>query len=410
MLADAGPGEDRVLRGRLVTGRLVTGGPAEDVIDDGAVWLAGGRIEWCGPASALPSGAPDRIEQVPVILPGLVDLHCHGGAGHTFSADQDGARAIAGHHAAHGTTSLLASLVSAPADELLGQIEVLRELVHDGTLAGLHLEGPFIAADMCGAQNPAAIIEGNPALLRQWLEAGRGTVRTITLAPETAHFDELVALCREHAVVPSVGHTAATAAEMRGALERSPAGSWSATHLFNRMPPLDHRRPGPIAVLLETARRAPETVVLELIADGAHLDSETVRMVFGLVGPSGIALITDAMAAAGMLDGDYTLGALDVEVRNGTARLAVPDGSQGAIAGGTSRLLENVRRCREWGIPLADAVAAASSTPARLIGNDDVGTLAAGRRADVVVASDELEVLQVYQAGHLLEHATTERA
>jgi N-acetylglucosamine-6-phosphate deacetylase len=404
MRADAGSGVDRVLRGRLVTGE-----PAAGVIDDGALWLSGDRIQWCGPVSALPAGAPDRVGRVPVILPGLVDLHCHGGAGHTFSGDREGARAVAAHHAANGTTSLLASLVSAPSDELLGQIEALRELVADGTLAGLHLEGPFIAAEMCGAQNPAAIIDGNPDLLRRWLEAGRGTVRSITLAPETAHFDELVALCREHGVVPSVGHTGSTARQMREALEHNPEGLWSATHLFNRMPPLDHRSPGPIAVLLETARRTPEYMILELIADGAHLDPDLVRMVFGLVGPDGIALVTDAMAAAGMTDGDYTLGGLDVEVRGGTARLAAPGGGQGAIAGGTSRLVENVRRCRDWGIPLADAVAAASSTPARLIGNDDVGILAPGRRADVLVASDELDVLQVYRGGALLQQATNER-
>ncbi|MFP5368341.1 MAG: N-acetylglucosamine-6-phosphate deacetylase, partial [Actinomycetes bacterium] len=364
-----------------------------------------------GPASALPPGSPqaaDEAERVPVILPGLVDLHCHGGAGHTFSADPEAARAIAAHHAGNGTTSLLASLVSAPAGELLTQIEALRDLVTDGTLAGLHLEGPFISADMCGAQNPAAIVDGDPGLLREWLEAGHGTIRSITLAPETAHFDELVALCRHHGAVPSVGHTAATAALMRQALEGNPGGPWSATHLFNRMPPLDHRRPGPIAVLLETARRAPDTMVLELIADGAHLDPDIVRMVFGLVGADGIALVTDAMAAAGMADGAYTLGSLDVEVRDGTARLAAPGGS-GAIAGGTSRLLENVRRCSLWGIPLADAVAAASSTPARLVGNDDAGILAAGRRADVVVASEELEVLQVYRGGVLLDHATSGR-
>ena len=404
MQADAGPGKGRVLRGRLVTGQ-----PGAEVIDDGAIWLAGERIEWCGPASALPPGSPRQVDRVPVILPGLVDLHCHGGAGHTFSSDREGARAAAAHHAANGTTSLLASLVSAPAQELLEQIEALRDLVDDGTLAGLHLEGPFIAADMCGAQNPAAIIDGDPALLRQWLEAGRGTVRSMTLAPETAHFDELVALCRDHGVVPSVGHTATTAGQMRKALEHNPGGPWSATHLFNRMPPLDHRHPGPIAVLLETARRAPESMVLELIADGAHLDPDTVRMVFGLVGPDSIALITDAMAAAGMTDGDYTLGALDVEVRDGTARLAAHDGGQGAIAGGTSRLLENVRRCSDWGIPLADAVIAASSTPARLIVHDDVGMLAPGRRADVVVTSAELEVLQVYRAGALLEQKIVER-
>jgi N-acetylglucosamine-6-phosphate deacetylase len=150
--------------------------------------------------------------------------------------------------------------------------------------------------------------------------------------------------------------------------------------------------------------------VLELIADGVHLDPEIVRMVFNLVGPRSVALITDAMAAAGMPDGHYTLGSLDVLVQDRVARLALAGGTHpgeveepGAIAGATSFLLENVRRCVEWGIPLADAVAAASSTPARLMGLDRgptrVGAIAAGYRADVLVASEELELVQAYRAG-----------
>lgn len=201
------------LRGRLVTGR-----PGDGVIDDGTVVIAGGRIVWCGPTAELPAGVDVETTQVPLILPGLVDVHCHGAVGHTFSADADGARLAAGFHAGQGTTSVLASLVSAPSGVLLEEIAVLRELVQDGTLAGLHLEGPFIARSMCGAQDPAAIIDGDPALLRQWLEAGRGTVRSLTLAPETPHFAELVALCREYQVVPSLGHTGATAARTRDAL------------------------------------------------------------------------------------------------------------------------------------------------------------------------------------------------
>ena len=152
-------------------------------------------------------------------------------------------------------------------------------------------------------------------------------------------------------------------------------GPWSATHLFNRMPALGHRTPGPIPVLLQAARQSPDRMVLELIADGVHLDPEIVRMVFDLVGPDSIALITDAMAAAGMSDGHYTLGSLDVLVQDRVARL-VPDGHDahpGAIAGATSLLLENVRRCVDWGIPLADAVTAASATPARLMGLDRAG-------------------------------------
>ncbi|WP_310164955.1 amidohydrolase family protein [Arthrobacter sp. BE255] len=396
-------------------GRLVTGVPGDPVIDDGTVVMAGGTIQWCGPTSDLPAGFDADIRRVPLILPGLVDVHCHGAGGDTFSADAEGARRAAGHHAAEGTTSVLASLVSAPSDVLLEQIAVLRDLVADGTLAGLHLEGPFITKSMCGAQDPAAIIDGDPALLKQWLEAGRGTVRSLTLAPETPHFAELVQLCRDYGVVPSLGHTNATAAQTRDVLaaEGGPEGDpgpWSATHLFNRMPALGHRAAGPVAVMLQAAEQSPGHMVLELIADGVHLDPEIVRMVFNLVGPRSIALITDAMAAAGMSDGHYTLGSLDVLVHARVARLAPARGAHagdaeepGAIAGATSFLLENVRRCVEWGIPLADAVAAASSTPARLMGLDRgaarVGAIAAGYRADVLVATEELELVQAYRAG-----------
>ncbi|MFB8370875.1 N-acetylglucosamine-6-phosphate deacetylase [Pseudarthrobacter sp. NPDC055928] len=396
-------------------GRLVTGLPGDSVIDDGTVMMAGGTIQWCGPTSDLPETFDADIRQVPLILPGLVDVHCHGAVGHTFSADVEGARMAAAHHAAEGSTSVLASLVSAPSNVLLEQIGVLRDLVQDGTLAGLHLEGPFITKSMCGAQDPAAIIDGDPALLKQWLEAGRGTVRSLTLAPETPHFDELVRLCRDYGVVPSLGHTAATAAQTRGVLGAGAgagqAGPWSATHLFNRMPPLGHRAAGPVAVMLQAAEQSPGQMVLELIADGVHLDPEIVRMVFGLVGPRSIALITDAMAAAGMSDGHYTLGSLDVLVQDRVARLlpapgavAADEEEPGAIAGATSFLLENVRRCVEWGIPLADAVAAATSTPARLMGLDSpgarqVGAIAAGYRADVLAVNEELELVQAYRAG-----------
>lgn len=403
-------GQDRLgLRGRLVTGR-----PGEEVIDDGTVVMAGGSILWCGPTADLPAGVDVETTQVPVILPGLVDVHCHGAVGHTFSADAEGARLAAAHHAAQGTTSVVASLVSAPSQVLLEQITVLRELVQEGTLAGLHLEGPFIAKSMCGAQDPAAIIDGDPVLLKQWLDAGRGTVRSVTLAPETPHFDELVSLCRDYDAVPSLGHTDATAARTRDALAGTPGDGrpWSATHLFNRMPALGHRTPGPIAVLLQAARQSPERMVLELVADGVHLDAEIVRMVFNLVGPRSIALISDAMAAAGMADGAYTLGSLDVQVEDRVARLAsAGDGApSGAIAGGTSRLLENVRRCVGWGIPLPDAVTAASSTPARLIGLNQLGAVAAGYRADLLVTTEELQLLQAYRAGTQLTQERNDRA
>lgn len=383
-------------------GELCTGLPGEPTVRDGVVVVEGEHIAWCGPADTAPATLRDAARRVPLVLPGLVDVHCHGGAGATFSADVPGSLRAARHHAAHGTTSVLASLVSAPSDVLLGQIRALRSLVHHGELAGLHLEGPFITESMCGAQDPHAIIPGDPQLLEQWLREGEGTVRSMTVAPETPRFSELVALCRAYGVAPSIGHTAATAAQTHDALAADlTGGTWTATHLFNRMPGLDHRTPGPVPVLLENARENPESMVLELIADGVHLDPEIVRMVFSLVGAEAVALITDAMAAAGMADGHYTLGALKVGVNGGVARLDPdqPGSTDGAIAGGTSRLIECVRNCVDWGIPLPCAVAAASWTPARALGLDGVGFLGAGARADLLVAGQDLTVGTVVKNG-----------
>ncbi len=204
------------------------------------------RVGYAGPAAGftgdLPPAAPDRL-----LLPGLVDLHCHGGAGGGFPDDDlPAVRAAAGHHHRHGTTTLVASLVSAPAEHLHRRLDLLRPLVAAGELAGVHLEGPFLAAARCGAQDPAALLPGDPQLLDELL-AGGGVV-SVTLAPETAHADELVAVCRAHGVLPSFGHTDATAARTAQALRSAAAtGRVSATHLFNGMPPMLSRAPGPVA-------------------------------------------------------------------------------------------------------------------------------------------------------------------
>jgi N-acetylglucosamine-6-phosphate deacetylase len=202
--------------------------------------------------------------------------------------------------------------------------------------------------------------------------------------------------------VPSLGHTDAAAPvvdravrDARAALARPGARSArpTATHLFNGMRPLHHRDPGPVAACLAAAARGE--LVVELIADGTHLDLGTVSAVFDLVGPDAIALVTDAMAAAGMADGTYDLGPMRVRVTGGVARLADGD----AIAGGTGHLLDVVRATVAAGVPLAAAVRAASRTPARVLGRDDVGALEPGRRADVVVVDAALTPLGVLRAG-----------
>jgi N-acetylglucosamine-6-phosphate deacetylase len=377
-------------RNPVLRGRLVTGG---SVVDDGVVSVVGDRVVYAGPAAGwggeLPAPAPERL-----LLPGLVDVHCHGAAGHGFpDADVDGVLAAAASHRRHGTTTLVASLVSAPAAVLCERLALLAPLVHAGELAGVHLEGPFLAPARCGAQDPAALVPGDPALLTELLASG--AVVSMTLAPETAHAHQLVAVLRAHGVLPSFGHTDASAGLTTAALRSAAStGRVSATHLFNAMPPMLSRAPGPVAACLAAAARGE--LVLELVADGVHLAPETVAMVFDLVGPAQVALVSDAMAAAGMPDGRYRLGALPVEVVGGTARLTT---GSGAIAGGTARLVDVVRQTVAAGVPLADAVLAATQTPALLLGRTDVGRLAPGSRADVLITDRELAPTAVLRAG-----------
>ncbi|MEV0336737.1 amidohydrolase family protein [Nocardia sp. NPDC050717] len=378
----------------VVRGRLAGAG-----IADGVVEFVDGRISWVGAAADHPA-----MERLPaatdeLIMPGLIDVHCHGGGGFGFpNADAAGARVAAAEHRAQGTTGLLGSLVSAQPEVLVRQAGLLADLVEDGTLLGIHLEGPFLNATRCGAQDPAAIIPGDPALFERVWEASRGTVRSMTLAPETAHYPDLLTAMRRHGVLPSLGHTDADAATTSARIADAAGGPITATHLFNGMPELHHRSPGPVAACLAAAGRGD--MVLELIADGVHLAAETVAMVFDTVGPDQITLVSDAMAAAGLGDGDYQLGALDVRVREGVARLATDDGLPGAIAGGTARLLDVLR----WtvfraGVPLDDAVTAATRTPAHVLGLRDRGTLTVGARADLLVTDQSLQPRRVFVAG-----------
>ncbi|MFD4462718.1 N-acetylglucosamine-6-phosphate deacetylase [Nocardia sp. NPDC058480] len=382
----------------FVRGRLV--GAAVGEIADGVVEFDGGLITWVGAATHHP--APERLPapRDDLVLPGLIDLHCHGGAGFGFpNADARGARVAAAHHREHGTTGLMGSLVSDQPDVLVAQAAMLAGLVEDGALLGVHLEGPFINASRCGAQDPAAIIPGDPALFERIYAAARGTVRSMTLAPETAHFDELLAAMRRHDVLPSLGHTDADAATTAARIAEARGGPITATHLFNGMPALHHRSPGPVAACLAAAGRGE--MVVELIADGVHLAPETVAMVFDTVGPDQIALVSDAMAAAGMSDGDYRLGALDVQVHDGVARLATAGGSPGAIAGGTARLVDVLRwTVHDAGIPLSDAVTSATRTPARVLGLEgERGSLTVGARADILVTDQSLRPRRVFVAG-----------
>ncbi|MGB3371741.1 MAG: amidohydrolase family protein [Rhodococcus sp. (in: high G+C Gram-positive bacteria)] len=388
------------LRGRVVS--------VDSVVEDGVVVVEGDRISWVGPACSAPGQIPPHSGST--ILPGLVDVHCHGGAGASFpdSGSADLMTAVR-HHRARGTTTMLASLVSAPADRLIAQTSLLADLYHSGDIAGVHVEGPFLSSARCGAQDPNSLRAGDPGLLRDILDAGRGAVKSMTLAPEIDGFDRIGDALREHGVLPSIGHTDADALTTRRGIEALGEGPISATHLFNGMPTWHHRAPGPVSECLAAAAKG--RIVLELIGDGVHLADETVRAVFDLVGGERIALVSDAMAAAGMSDGRYRLGPLEVTVRGSVARLS-REGDDGGtdqdanpIAGGTSTVLDLVRRAVvNAGVPLAEAVRAGSSTPASLIGvGHEIGMLATGFVADILVVDAAFESVQVIRRGERIQ-------
>jgi N-acetylglucosamine-6-phosphate deacetylase len=393
-------------RATLLTGSVV--GP-QGLVPDGAVVVSGATIGWVGPRAALPKEWSHAVEPEGwatgrTLLPGLVDIHCHGGGGGEFGPEAAGARKAIDHHHRSGTTTLVGSLVSGFRPTMLDGIRALVPYAADGELAGIHLEGPFLSGARCGAQDPEALGPPDPAFLDEVATAGAGFVAHMTYAPELPGAGDVPRALAELGAVASVGHTdadwAGAAAALTSARTGARGGLPLVTHLFNGMPPMHHRAPGPVAAALSAAGRGE--AVVELIADGVHLDAGTVRMVFDTVGAEHIALVSDAMAAAGLPDGDYTLGRQAVRVTGREARL-VPSGS---LAGGVSTVLEQVRWCvQELGIGLLDAVTAASRTPARALALAGAGSLAAGAHADVVVVDDDLVALRVMRRGSWLPSA-----
>lgn len=306
----------------------------------------------------------------------LVDLHCHGALGHEFGRDVGGSSAAAAHHRAAGVGSLVASLVSGTPDTLVAQVATLAPLVASGELAGIHLEGPFLSEVRRGAHDPSVLTDPDLALVdvlaSTCAEAGApNALVQWTFAPERARSGELVTALARHGILPAVGHTDATASEVAQSLGdiadacgRPPL----VTHLFNGMPPFHHRAGGPVAAALAAAGRGD--AIVELIADGVHLAPDVVRMVFETVGPQHIALVSDAMAATGLGDGNYMIGTLEVDVADGVARLADGGSGRGSIAGSTSTLAD----CVGWaidvaGLPEADVLTAATTTPASILAN-----------------------------------------
>lgn len=375
----------------LTAARLVT--PAR-VLAPG--WLRTDGVVIAEVGEGAPPGAPVDEPVLDLggatVVPGFVDVHLHGGGGASFDGgDPEAAATAVRAHLAHGTTTVVASLVTDAVPALAGSLDRLADLVEDGLLAGLHLEGPWLSPRHAGAHEPSLLVEPAPGDVDRLLGAGRGHVRMVTLAPELPGGLDAVRRLAGAGVVAAIGHTDATYDVARAALE---AGATAGTHLFNAMRGLHHREPGPVAALLED-----DAAHVELVADGVHVHPAALRLA-ARAKPERIVLVTDAMAAAGAADGDHRLGRLTVEVRDGVARLA----GTGAIAGSTLTMAHAVRYAvRVAGLPLLDVVRAATAAPAALLGLADVGSLCPGRAADLVVLDDDLDVRRVMRRGRWLD-------
>ncbi len=356
------------------------------VVEDGWIAVTHGRITAIGTGATARPPRADGHEEIDLggrwVMPGFIDLHVHGGGGKSLtSGDPDEALGALALHRAHGTTTTLASLLTAPLADIERGAATLADLADDGHIAGIHLEGPFLSHIRCGAQDPASLLAPDPAALDRMLTAARGHVRQVTIAPELPGAVDLIRRIVDAGAVAAIGHTDATYDQTLAGLE---AGARLATHLFNGMRGVHHREPGPVAALLEH----PDAVV-ELVADGVHLHDAVTAMVFRHVGSGRVAMITDAMAAAGARDGTYALGPQMVHVQNGVALL---EGTQ-AIAGSTLTLDSALRRVVNAGVPMVDAVAALSATPARVLGlANEVGSLCTGLVANLLVLDADLEV------------------
>jgi N-acetylglucosamine-6-phosphate deacetylase len=386
----------------------------EGVLSPGWIRLAGSRID------AVGAGEPPRAFGLPVtglpgqwVLPGFVDMHVHGGGGTSFTqGTAEDARHAAEFHRRHGSTTIVASLVTAPLDGLEARTAMLAGLAREGIIGGIHLEGPFLAAARCGAQDPRHMIAPDVAAFERLHAAAAGRLRVITVAPELPGATSLIKAAARAGVIAAVGHTDATADITSAAVD---AGASHATHVFNGMRPLHHREPGPVGALLDRVE-----VSCEVIADGVHLHDTAIRLVARAVGPGRLVLITDAMAAAGMPDGHYRLGSMRVDVTGGVARLAAeahpatartgPAGASagpaGAIAGSTATMASVVRHAIAAGLPVTEVAAAASTTPARVLGlGDRTGALRVGLDADLVVCDEEFGLRAVMRHGEWLSQS-----
>ncbi len=356
---------------------------------DAWLLLQGGTITATGVGSETAPPVADRVDLAGArVVPGFIDLHAHGGGGSAFDDGPEAVRTGLAAHRVHGTTRSVVSLVTASLDRLGQALDMVAELAEDDPLVlGSHLEGPFLSPERAGAHDRSLLRTPVAHEVDALVAAGRGTVRQVTLAPELPEAMAAIRRLRDAGIVTAVGHTTADYHLTRRAFD---AGARLLTHAFNGMPGIHHRAPGPVLAAIDDPR-----VHLELVLDRHHVADPVSRLLLAAA-PSRVALVTDAMAAAGSTDGDYRLGDQPVRVVDGIARLLRGD----SIAGSTLTLDAALRNAIAIAIRPSVAVAALTAVPARVLGIDDrFGRLDTGFAADVVVLDDDWHVQQVWAAG-----------
>jgi len=374
-------------------------------ISDAVVLIDGEKISAVGPRGevSVPASARQYDRRDFSIVPGFIDVHIHGAAGYdVMDSSEQALAAITAGVATHGTTSLLATTVTASEESSRRAAEAVAAWMRrsaserasgissDISLAeilGVHFEGPFISRARRGVHPEQWITSPSISLLQRLLAAAKGTARILTLAPELPGAPELIAEALRAGVVVSLGHTDASYAEAMAAIS---SGARHAAHIFNAMRPFAHRETGVLGAILTSPG-----VSAELIADGVHVDDVAIRILLGTKGSQGVILVSDGTAATGMPDGKYRLGTLEVSVTGGVVR-----NSEGKLAGSTLTLDRALRHMMALGIPLREVLPMLTSNPARLLGLEArKGCMAAGADADLVLLDDQLQVKGVMTRG-----------
>ena len=303
-----------------------------------------------------------------ILIPGFVDIHCHGGGGKYFGSLTDSQiEQVIATHRAGGTVAGLASLVTEPIENLISQIKRLVPFAQRGEIAGIHLEGPYLSHARCGAHDPNLLRTPTIAEVQTLLDAGQGFIKMITIAPELDNALEVIEYLGKSGVIAAIGHSQSDAATAQAAIDR---GASVVTHFNNAMPKVVDG-PGTMSSAVISELR----VSLELILDGEHVSTQIVRDVFETA-PNRIVMVTDAMSAAGSTDGTYKIANLEVIVKDGVARLA----SNGSLAGSTLTMAKAFNHAlNEIGISITEAVHAASTLPALILGRTDLGEIAVGK-------------------------------